>query len=86
MADVIELSTSGESLPADEKKVPVEESSDDVEGVEQGDDEIIHHPANQDDILTHTIHVQDDPTLNWFTFRTWFLGKKLTSSQLKHAC
>jgi hypothetical protein len=37
--------------------------------------EAIHHPANKDDILTHTIHVEDDPTLNAITFRTIFLGK-----------
>lgn len=34
----------------------------------------IHHPADKDDILTHTIHVEDDPTLNTITFRTIFLG------------
>jgi hypothetical protein len=36
--------------------------------------EAIHHPADKDDILTHTIHVEDDPTLNAITFRTLFLG------------
>jgi hypothetical protein len=41
--------------------------------VEAGE-EVIHHPANKDDILTHTIHVEDDPTQNALTFRTWFLG------------
>lgn len=40
---------------------------------EDSDDDI-HHPANKDDILTHTIHVEDDPTLPALTFRTWFLG------------
>lgn len=58
----------------DEKKVPVDISADpsvDVVGEDEAD---IHHPANQDDILTQTLHVQDDPTLNCFTFRTWFLG------------
>jgi len=34
----------------------------------------IHHPADKDDILTHTIHFKDDPTLNAVTFRTIFLG------------
>jgi hypothetical protein len=43
------------------------------EDVEAGE-EVIHHPANKDDILTHTIHVEDDPTQNALTFRTWFLG------------
>jgi hypothetical protein len=40
--------------------------------------EAIHHPADKDDILTHTIHVEDDPTLNAITFRTIFLGKFCT--------
>ncbi len=42
----------------------------DVEGQEGS----IHHPADEDDILTKTLHVEDDPTLNALTFRTWFLG------------
>jgi len=36
--------------------------------------EAIHHPADKDDILTHTIHVEDDPSLNAITFRSIFLG------------
>ena len=42
--------------------------------IEHTTDEAIHHPANKDDILTHTIHLDDDPTLSPITFRTWFLG------------
>ena len=41
----------------------------DIEG------EVIHHPADTGDILTHTIHVDDDPTIPSLTFRTFFLGK-----------
>jgi hypothetical protein len=41
--------------------------------------EAIHHPADKDDILTHSIHVEDDPTLNSITFRTLFLGTFLLS-------
>ncbi|PMD19683.1 peptide transporter MTD1 [Hyaloscypha hepaticicola] len=40
--------------------------------------EAIHHPADKDDILTHTIHIEDDPTLNAITFRTIFLGTGLS--------
>lgn len=59
----------------DEKKVPVDVSTDPSVDVVDEDEEVdIHHPANQDDILTQTLHVQDDPTLNCLTFRTWFLG------------
>lgn len=42
--------------------------------IESGE-EVIDHAANKDDILTHTIHVDDDPTLNALTFRTFFLGE-----------
>lgn len=50
----------------------VSDSDGDVESA--GGDEIIHHPADKQDILTHTIHVEDDPTIPALTFRTWFLG------------
>jgi len=36
--------------------------------------EAIHHAADKDDILTHTIHVEDDTSLNAVTFRSIFLG------------
>ena|ERR1700753_3009822 len=29
------------------------------------------------DLVTEVIHVRDDPTLNAWTFRVWFLGKQL---------
>lgn len=38
-------------------------------------DKLVDGPANKDDILTHTIHVEDDTSLNALTFRTWFLGR-----------
>lgn len=44
-----------------------------VPDIESGS-EIIKKPADNDDILTHTIHVEDDPSLNPVTFRTFFLG------------
>jgi hypothetical protein len=73
-----EVSSPQESLApctVDEKKVSVDISADpSVDVVDEGEEVDIHHPANQDDILTQTLHVQDDPTLNCFTFRTWFLG------------
>ena len=49
--------------------------------IEAGEDEI-HHPADKDDILTHTIHVEDDPTQIALTFRTWFLGMSAPSTPL----
>ena len=54
--------------------------------VEEGDhDRTVNHPANIDDVLTKTLHVEDDPTLNALTFRTWFLGEELII-QVNTAC
>lgn len=50
-------------------------SEKDREDVEGQVEDVIHHPANKDDILTHTIHLEDDPSLPALTFRTWFVGK-----------
>lgn len=50
--------------------------SEESEGAEfGGEDTIIHGAADKDDILTHTIHLEDDPDTPALTFRTWFLGK-----------
>jgi hypothetical protein len=45
-----------------------------IEGSVRG---IINRPANKDDVLTHTIHLEDDINLNALTFRTFFLGRRL---------
>lgn len=55
-------------------------SDSDADADSAGGDEAIHHPANKQDILTHTIHVEDDPTIPAITFRTWFLGIGLALS------
>ena len=34
------------------------------------------------DLVTEVIHATDDPTLNPWTFRVWFLGKKLFVSSM----
>ena len=31
-------------------------------------------PETAKDLVTEVLHVEDDPTLNPWTFRTWFLG------------
>jgi hypothetical protein len=48
--------------------------------IEAGED-VINHPAEKDDILRHTIHVEDDPSKTALTFRTWFLGMSWLPSQ-----
>lgn len=40
-----------------------------------GGDEILHHEATKTDVLTHTMHVEDDPTVPAITFRSIFLGR-----------
>lgn len=41
-------------------------------------DATLHHPANQTDVLTHTIHLEDDPSLPAITFRSLLLGVGLS--------
>ena len=72
--EVLSAGESPDFAPVDEKKANVSAGSS-QDGVEDGENESIHKPADQNDILTRTLHVQDDPTMNCFTFRTWFLGK-----------
>ncbi|OJJ49265.1 hypothetical protein ASPZODRAFT_60723 [Penicilliopsis zonata CBS 506.65] len=70
-----EHSQDASHYPVDEKKAPVDVGTE-AGNFESGEEEeeSIHHPADKDDILTHTLHLQDDPTLSSLTFRTWFLG------------
>lgn len=53
-----------------------------VEDLEIGDDltkeETLYRPAEAGDVLTHTIHVTDDPSLPAVTFRSIFLGISLS--------
>ncbi|KAJ5570081.1 uncharacterized protein N7459_009511 [Penicillium hispanicum] len=69
---------SPETRSEDEKKVAADVNlnaiSDSSPDIEFGEDEAVHHPADKDDILTHTLHLQDDPSLPALTFRSWFLG------------
>jgi hypothetical protein len=69
VVDISEKTAPGVQETADGKVIDLPTYAD----VEAGEDKI-HHPAEKDDILTHTIHVEDDPTLNALTFRTFFLG------------
>ena len=45
---------------------------------EEDDDELIHNtPAETaTDFITEVIHAEDDPSLNPWTFRTWFVGMR----------
>ena len=57
-----------------EKGVGSVEYADGEAQSSDSDPDIVNHPAGKDDILRHTIHVEDDPTLKALTFRTWFVG------------
>jgi len=59
----------------DVQEIPLESSDDFI----LPKDEKIHHAASKLDILTHSIHVVDDPSLPALTFRTWFIGTKAYS-------
>jgi hypothetical protein len=43
-------------------------------------------PETATDLITEVLHAQDDPSLNPWTFRTWFLGKpaREQSNQCNH--
>jgi hypothetical protein len=38
-------------------------------------------PQTATDLVTEVLHVEDDPSLSPWTFRTWFLGKCMRSRQ-----
>lgn len=51
-----------------------------VERLEEPDDEPqLLKPATTFDVLTHTIHLQDDPSLPAITFRSMLLGRRSAS-------
>jgi hypothetical protein len=72
------------SIPMDEKPALFEkeknaiaevrsyEDSGDIEGGSTDDNTV---PETERDLITEVIHVQDDPSLNAWTFRVWFLGQ-----------
>jgi hypothetical protein len=48
------------------------EDSGDVEGGSTNDNTVAE---TEKDLITEVIHVEDDPSLNPWTFRVWFLGE-----------
>ncbi|TQV98969.1 hypothetical protein V2A60_007340 [Cordyceps javanica] len=49
-----------------------------VEHVDEADEPKLSKPATAFDVLTHTIHLQDDPTLSAITFRSMTIGLGLS--------
>lgn len=47
-------------------------------GEEISKEDTLHRPADAGDVLTHSIHVTDDPSLRAITFRSMFLGACLS--------
>jgi hypothetical protein len=41
---------------------------------------------NMEEIALYALHVEDDPTLNPWTFRTWFLGKNELYDDIEVDC
>ena len=62
----------------------VEELGGDAASLASSADEI-SHPADKDDILHHTIHLDDDPNEPALTFRTWFLGKAFGPTAMRRS-
>lgn len=87
MADEVTSNTVVEPEYVDEKsqsKLSVSKDSSslqqyDAENNSEGDDLVV---STAEEIITHVIHVDDDPTLNPWTFRMFFLGV-LTSDYVK---
>jgi hypothetical protein len=87
MADEVTSNTVVEPEYVDEKsqsKLSVSKDSSslqqyDAENNSEGDDLVV---STAEEIITHVIHVDDDPTLNPWTFRMFFLGA-LTSDYVK---
>jgi hypothetical protein len=72
--------------PADEQRVYENQMTDDLSispalkspiPYDPEAEEHYNSPAETaEDLVTEVIHATDDPTLNPWTFRTWFLGMK----------
>ena len=62
---------------ADIKETPIDgEFRRESEVVDNDGFAIVTEPVtNANDLITQVIHVDDDPTLNPYTFRMFFLGK-----------
>jgi hypothetical protein len=64
-------------------------SYEDSGDLEEGTTEDNSVPETERDLITEVIHVEDDPSLNAWTFRMWFLGKsgsKLVEIEFRANC
>lgn len=52
----------------------VERAADDSVSLSQGEKTHIKPPTTARELVTEILAVEDDPSLNPFTFRMWFLG------------
>jgi hypothetical protein len=71
----------GTSIMLEEKKLGSTESKiyDQTRSIGEEDSETYNTPAETaKDLVTEVIHAEDDPTLNAWTFRVWFLGKHIS--------
>src|ERR1700760_3621842 len=57
-------------------EVPV--TSEQVSYDEDGEEHYTRPAETAEDLITEVIHVRDDPTLNPWTFRVWFIGKSVS--------
>ena len=72
---VIKRSSPPKVEKGDSDKIQQEPVITDLERADTEKDTLLHHPANNDDVLANTIHLEDDPSLQSITLRSVFLGE-----------
>lgn len=55
-------------------------------GDELDDEPELSKPATTFDVLTHTIHLQDDPSLPAITFRSMLIGRSISFIKNSYYC
>ena len=73
LAHISSLSKTSSNGVSNEKDVNIEATP--AYDVESGESEEPHHVSTAKDLVTNILHVDDDPSLNPWTFRMWFLGE-----------
>ena len=75
LAHISSLSKSSSDGFRNEKTVDVNVDATPAYDVESGESDQPLHVSTAKDLVTNILHVDDDPSLNPWTFRMWFLGE-----------
>lgn len=72
----LQISESGKT-----KKIHTDQTlNDDLEHAGRAENIALEHPASTDDVLTHTIDLQNDPSMPSVTVRSMVLGMSVSTS------